>query len=71
MYVMDTDSKTEIYTVVDVAADIEVVLSDIAPCCLVEVVSRGIIVTEVVLIFYKVLIIEIVELVVRNCRAFL
>ena len=55
--IMYADSESEIHTVIYIAADIEVILSDIASRGLVEVVGRRLIVAVVVAVFYEVVII--------------
>ena len=54
---MYADSESKIHTVIYIAANIEVILSDIASRGLVEVVGRRLIVAVVVAIFYEVVII--------------
>ena len=55
--IMYADSESKIHTVIYIAANIEVILSDIASCGLVEVVGRRLIVAVVVAVFYEVVII--------------
>ena len=55
--IMYADSESEIHPVVYIAANIEVILSDIASRGLVKVVGRRLIVAVVVAVFYEVVII--------------
>ena len=55
--IMYADSESKIHTVIYIAANIEVILSDIASRGLVEVVGRRLIVAVVVAVFYEVVII--------------